>query len=532
MSSNLGVGKTLELLERLKGAVREFAARAEKLNAEFHARTGREQRLREAAADKQAKELAAAIGEAEAAFAAAWKAAEAKHEARKARIGKAYQASKEQGLGNIENQTGTRKYELQKRMLQAERDRDAGLTAAAAALEEFKANLAAEQAALTPLETAAHRAFKGYRKFVRLLSDAYQKAAAPGAALDENQLLAELRELLSKTRGDLERFRKFWLLRVFKYLPVWVLIVLCEIPLVLQQTGLNSAGYWKAGLVRGREPGRRPDSPFPRPEPGGAARGGHCRRAREGAAAARHARERSEAHYQQELERIKGEFESTTRTVDQQLKQALAEAGERRVGCRMAERREGVPGSGEERPAAPGEAGPTPAATLGDVEQLKRTAETRRKAEVEASEKREAKLNTDYQAQWQTLEADWKKAIQPIYEGIQSANDHGGEAVPSLGAAQCWRPGLRPPNLRRPPNSPRWHVDVEKLAETTIKDKRLALPGPARFSVPLCLAYPEQGSILFETARPGARRGHRRAQQHHPAAALDRAAGPAELHHH
>jgi hypothetical protein len=47
------------------------------------------------------------------------------------------------------------------------------------------------------------------------------------------------------------------------------------------------------------------------------------------------AQERSGVHYQQELERTKGEFESTTQTVDQQLKQALAEAGERRVGCRM-----------------------------------------------------------------------------------------------------------------------------------------------------------------------------------------------------
>ena len=45
--------------------------------------------------------------------------------------------------------------------------------------------------------------------------------------------------------------------------------------------------------------------------------------------------ERAEAHYQQELERIRGEFEDTTQTVDQQLKQALAEAGERRVACRM-----------------------------------------------------------------------------------------------------------------------------------------------------------------------------------------------------
>ena len=75
MSSNLGVGKILELLERLKGTVRDFTARAEKLNAEYHARTGREHRLREAAEEKQATELAAAIGEAEAAFAAAREAA-------------------------------------------------------------------------------------------------------------------------------------------------------------------------------------------------------------------------------------------------------------------------------------------------------------------------------------------------------------------------------------------------------------------------------------------------------------------------
>ena len=89
MSSNLGVGKTLELLERLKSTVQEFAARADKLHTDFHTRTGREQRLRDTAAAKQASELAAAISEAEVGFAAAKEAAQAKHEARKARIGTA-----------------------------------------------------------------------------------------------------------------------------------------------------------------------------------------------------------------------------------------------------------------------------------------------------------------------------------------------------------------------------------------------------------------------------------------------------------
>jgi S-DNA-T family DNA segregation ATPase FtsK/SpoIIIE len=502
VSSNLGAGKMLELLDRLKGTVRGFGARAEKLNAEFHTRTGREQRFRATAEEKQATELAAAISEAEAAFTAAKEAARAKYEARKTRIGQAYQASKEQGLGDVENRTGTRKYELQKRMLQAERDRAAGLTAAATALEEFKASLAAEQAALAPLEATAHSAFKGYRKFVHLLSDARQKAAPPAASLSENQLLAELRELLGKARDDVGQFRKFLLLRVFKYLPAWMLIVFCEVPLVLQRTGLTSAGYWQAGwCVSGSIVvvfvlhflARSLAGPIAAAIAGtlGKARRWHDT-----------AQERSEVHYQQELERIHGEFESTTQSVDQELKQALAEAGEWRVACRM--------GTDEKASRALEKNDWLRRARLdqldrhhsGNLDLLKRTAETRRKAEEEASETREAKLNTDYQAAWQTLEADWKNMIQPIYAAIESANATAAKLFPPWAPPflETWTP---PAQFAEAAQFAKLAVDVEKLAETTIKDKRLALPGPARLSVPLCLAYPEQGSILFETAGPG-----------------------------
>lgn len=502
MSSNLGVGKTLELLERLKGTVRDFAARAEKLNAEFHTRAGREQRLREAAQEKQAKELAAAIGEAEAAFAAAGEEARAKHEARKARIGTAYQASKEKRLADIETGTGTRKYELQKTMLQAEREREAGLAAAATALDEFRANLAAEQAALIPMETAAGKAFRGYRKFVRLLADADQKAAAPNPARDEHQLLAELRELLGKTQGDLSRFRRFLLLRVFKYLPVGVLIALGEVLLILKQYGLNSAAYWKAGLCAGgtvavvmslRYLARRRAARLAQAIADALAK---ARRLHDTAA------ERAEAHYQQELERVKGEFESATRTVDQELKHALAEAGERRVACRM--------GSDEKASRALEKNDRLHRAKrerlqrqhAGAGEQLKRAAETRSRAEVEASEQREAKLNTDYQAEWQKLEAEWKSATGPIYEGIRSANAAADKLFPPWQAPvlETWTP---PAQFAAAAKFARMDVEVEKLAQTTLRDQRLVLPGPARFSLPVCLAYPGQGSILLETADQG-----------------------------
>ena len=188
--------------------------------------------------------------------------------------------------------------------------------------------------------------------------------------------------------------------------------------------------------------------------------------------------------------------------MDQELKQALAEAGEWRVACRMATDEKASRALEKNDRLRRAKLDQLQRQHSGNLELLKRTAETRRKAEVEASEKREAKLNTDYQAQWQTLEADWKKTIQPIYEAIESANATAGKLFPPWEppVLETWTP---PAQFAAAAQFAKMAVDVEKLAETTIKDKRLALPGPARFSVPLCLAYPEQGSILFETANPG-----------------------------
>ena len=140
MSSHLGAEKRLELLDRLSGTVRDFAARADKLNGDFRAGIARERQRREAAAEEQDRQLAAGMAEADAVFQAARTAAESKDEHRKTRIGRAYQASKEQGLQKVENQTGARKYDLQKKILQAERDQKTGLAAAAATFEEFRGN--------------------------------------------------------------------------------------------------------------------------------------------------------------------------------------------------------------------------------------------------------------------------------------------------------------------------------------------------------------------------------------------------------
>ena len=137
------------------------------------------------------------------------------------------------------------------------------------------------------------------------------------------------------------------------------------------------------------------------------------------------------------------------------------------------------------------------------LEQVKQTAEARRKAEVEASQKREAQFNVDYQAQWQKLEAEWKSTIQPIFEGIVSANELAGRLFPPWkpGVLESWAP---PAQFAAAAKFAQMEVEIEKLAETTINDKRLASPGPSRFAVPLCLAYPGAGLDPVRDGRPGA----------------------------
>jgi len=60
----------------------------------------------------------------------------------------------------------------------------------------------------------------------------------------------------------------------------------------------------------------------------------------------------------------------------------------------------------------------------------------RRKTEVEASQKREAQFDADYQAQWQAIEAEWKSTIGPVYRDLESASTKAGELFPP------WEPPL------------------------------------------------------------------------------------------
>src|SRR3974390_1350881 len=50
-------------------------------------------------------------------------------------------------------------------------------------------------------------------------------------------------------------------------------------------------------------------------------------------------------------------------------------------------------------------------------------------------------------------------------------------------------------------------ISLETLVPRMPNDRRLSLPGPSNFTVPLSLVYPQQGSVLFETGKTGGNEG-------------------------
>ena len=501
MSKHPGVKQTLELLDGLKAAVRDFAASEEKLEYEFRVKLGRERQRREEAEAEEAQRQAADLAQAEADFQAAKDVVEARFTRRKARINRARTASKEQTQERIEARTGTRKYELQKALIEAEHTRDAALAAAATNSEEFNASLAGELAALESLEKKARSAFRGYWTFRKFLTHAREEATA-NLSSNENQLLNELRELLNKTDADLGRFRKQIIPLIFSFLPVWLLVLLSATPFVLQhfgvlswsQTGAIGAGVVAAvvvlalyfiGLSRGGSAGRAIAAAL------GKARKLHAA-----------CLDKSEAHYLLDGERIHNEFTAGTERIDAELQLALKDAGAQRGTFREQIDDKTVRIAGKNERLHREQLAEVEHRHAVRSEMVEKAGQLRKHQFAKVFDERAGKINQELERLWQTLEAEWLAKTRPIYAALAAARVEADKLFPP------WDPKLLtewipPKKFEHAAKFAELAVDATKLNETAPTDKRLALPGPARLNVPLLLTYPEQGSILFETANAG-----------------------------
>ena len=144
---------------------------------------------------------------------------------------------------------------------------------------------------------------------------AYEKAEVD-LSRDENQLFLELRELSGKAADELKRFQRFFLLRIFKFLPLWMRAggtgnsaapVPAPVSRLTSATGLEAGGVFVASvavILALRHVAQRQAEPLASSISKSLAK---ARRLHDACF------EKSEAHCKQELERIKNEYATTVR---------------------------------------------------------------------------------------------------------------------------------------------------------------------------------------------------------------------------
>ena len=492
------------LLETLRNAMRDFAAREEKLNADFRARSGVETRAFEIEKDKQSTASQETLAKAEAEFQAAKEGVQARFEARKTKINQAHINARKRVLDAISQQEADIKYSVQSGSLEAERVRDEKLTATAAALQDFERRTNESGARFAVLEEAAQKAFGGYGRCRKLLAPDHQWPQ-PDLSGDENQLLDELLRLEKKVEADIRRFRGLFPAAIFRVLPIWLWGILllgfaAAVP-ALPQMGIKNVPILYAGISAGAFVLVLILYILGGKQAGGLANeiSGNLAKSRWLLNACL---EKAKTHNQQEQVRLRNETADAIASMNARWKQSVKDAIEQR-GTRPAK----VDEKARRAFQMNDEANNARLRRL-QKEQTETMTRLRSQSEAEAQEMAEthrgkiARLETEFQGLWTALETEWKGIVQPIYQSIREANEFAAKLFPpwEIPLWKDWEPPLEFQNAAK---FGTLDVDMATAAEKMPKDSRLALPGPANFPVSLLLTYPLQGSILFEANKAG-----------------------------
>lgn len=504
MNRNPGVSEMLALLDALKGAVEDFAAREEKLNHDFQTHSAAEDDAFESAKLEQQSKHAEALAAAETALEAERARCTARFEKRKVQINRAHSSMNQRVLNEGSSREGELKQRIRKNSTEAERRRDNDLANAAATSEWFLQKLNQTNADFRRLEKSARRAFRGYGMFRRLLRR-YRQLSEPDPAQDENQLFEEFQRLESKSRDNLAQFRKRLLPGIFRFLPVSLVALLwlgaiAAVP-VLQHFGRNTVSWSQTGPVAVvllvilvlYFQGRRVAAPAAAVIAEQLGKAGRLLDA---------CPQKNAEHYQREQERIHAEFNATNRNLSQEWKQGVRRLANTR-GLRPMEVDQKALQAGQKneqyRRAGFARIDRRHQEKIAGL-QAEAESQTDRLANVHAG--KVASLASQHQTQWAALESEWKDKIEPIFAEIRAANAGSDQLFPGW-EAPFWQKWTPPEQFQNAARFGHLEVALGTFAEKLPKDRRLSLPGPANFTVPLSLVYPSQGSVLFETGKTG-----------------------------
>jgi len=441
--SNPGVKETLALLDALKDAVREFAAREEKWRTDSRIRTAAGVKLAEEAAADRTNRLADGVDRENAAYAAERSQQDAFNENRKARINRAHASARKQIMDVIAGEQGQFKDRVHVATQEAAQHRDAALAETVVVLENFRVKVTEAVESLGRLTQRIRSAFGGYGKFKRML--AQKPESEPDLSGDENRLFDQFQRLQKKVEGDLDGFKNLLLPKLFRFLPAWLIVLLllaivAAVP-VLQRLAVKTVSWPLAGsaamvpivLLVIYFYGGRSGAPRAKAIANDLAK---ARRSLDAAA------EKAELRYQQDQERIKGEYEAAVRDINQEWRTAVRGAMDSRDvrPAKVDEHAKEVYAKNEARYRA--RLKQLEARHAEAVARLRQTMEEEARTFSAGHEAKTAALEADLQSQWQALETDWKKNVLQLYEQIRAAGVAAEKLFPEWQSANWgnWRP--------------------------------------------------------------------------------------------
>ncbi len=503
MSNCPDIDRVLSIRDRLGTVISHCAVQAEKLSGESSAHPGTyEKHLTDAIQEEQAA-IASGVAEMEDAFAAKQKALAERDEKRGRWIGHAHASSKKRLGAWIDGVGGRRKNKIQIALMKADRLHDEGLEEEQREFARRKEALSSAVAELERLERNSRRRFLVYVGCIAL-----GQGVSPLRECDCHDgyetLVGRSEQAAAAVWEALDSFRKARSTWLGKFLSMWLLVPVLGVGLVfvlLEQYQVlplsESCGIWaryavaaSALLCAVHLAGLR------------------CARAI-GHVVAKHldalsmlltvCGHRVVLDHRQRMTDVETTYETTVAQLNRQWKVPLEDEApglkaerERALDAKAARLRERHESLSCMRREADEKA------LRADVDELRRKSEARMAMLREEQAVRREQVERDLGEQWQAVEAEWQSTVPSLYAAIAEAKESADALFPDWNHA-CWDDWTPPQHLLEAVEFARLNVDLESLCEHMPSGDRLVLPGNSTFSLPVCLTFPEHGSLLFET---------------------------------
>lgn len=504
MSNNnihLNTSHSVELLGRLHRAITECAAKEDVLNRDFRSRRYTLTQKHDAAVEVLEENLNKKVTEADEFFTLKEARVRASYNNRRKHV----QDALKYGSRNLPRRAQEARErwlgKLQMQRFQAERDIGFQVEAVKSEAAITLLRLSEGRDEILLAQRQARKAVRGYSGLLQLFQRKPETPpSVPAPPSQQQQWLAEIRQHLSTAHEQLAKVQRSGIARLFSVVP---LIVAIPLALGVGVAAASLAASLNAGLITAGALivlllGLHTAGRFQIKETATHLATSLVDAIRLASLAYASVEARRDA----ESSRIKKEHQELLDSVSKKWEQAdTVEADFRKAAI------EKLKTQGP-RVAAKIESFVFPKIAQTDIDHKARIDRLKAEAEAKLSvldQKHQAelaRLSAEEQEKWGDLQQHWQTETRAVYDGAAAMNAAASTRFPPWTSelVEAWTP-----STHFAPDTQFAHLDIDlsNQAESLPSDSRLALPGPPTLSLPLALAFPNEGSLLFESKVAG-----------------------------